>query len=39
LAEHNGMAVPKIQLMFAQQTGYAKPKLGVRGAAFQGDKI
>jgi ADP-ribose pyrophosphatase YjhB (NUDIX family) len=39
MAEHTGMAVPKIELMFAQQTGYATPKLGVRGAAFQGDKI
>src|SRR4051794_40984538 len=39
MAEHAGMAVPDIEVMFAQQTGYATPKLGVRGAVFQGDKI
>jgi hypothetical protein len=33
-SEHVGMAMPDIEVMFAQQSGYATPKLGVRGAVF-----
>jgi ADP-ribose pyrophosphatase YjhB (NUDIX family) len=39
VAEHTGVAMPDIELMFTRQTGYATPKLGVRGAVLQGDKI
>jgi ADP-ribose pyrophosphatase YjhB (NUDIX family) len=39
MAEHTGMAMPDIEVMFSQQTGYATPKLGVRGAVFQDDRI
>ena len=39
MAEHTGVAMSEIEVMFAQQTGYATPKLGVRGAVFQNDKI
>ena len=39
MAEHTGMAMPDIEVMFTQQTGYATPKLGVRGAVFQDDRI
>ena len=39
MAEHTGMAVPDIEVMFTQQTGYATPKLGVRGAVFRDDQI
>jgi ADP-ribose pyrophosphatase YjhB (NUDIX family) len=39
LAEHADMAVPDIEMMFSQQTGYATPKLGVRGAVFRDDRI
>jgi hypothetical protein len=37
--EYTGMGVPDIQVMFAQQTRYATPKLGVRWAAFRDEKI
>ena len=39
VAEHTGIAMSDIEMMFSQQTGYATPKLGVRGAVFQGNKI
>ena len=39
MAEYTGMAVPDIEVMFTQQTGYATPKLGVRGAVFRDDKV
>jgi ADP-ribose pyrophosphatase YjhB (NUDIX family) len=39
LAEQSGMPVLEIEMMFSQQTGYATPKLGVRGAAFRDDRI
>ena len=39
MAEHTGMEVGDIEVMFAQQTGYATPKLGVRGAVFRDDRI
>jgi ADP-ribose pyrophosphatase YjhB (NUDIX family) len=39
MAEHTGMAVPDVEALFAQQTGYATPKLGVRGAVFCDEKI
>ena len=32
MVEHTGAAVPDIEVMFTRQTGYATPKLGVRGA-------
>jgi ADP-ribose pyrophosphatase YjhB (NUDIX family) len=39
MAEHSEMAIPEIEAMFAQQSGYATPKLGVRGAIFHDDRI
>jgi ADP-ribose pyrophosphatase YjhB (NUDIX family) len=39
MAEHTGLDVRDIDLLFAQQTGYATPKLGVRGAVFRNDRI
>jgi ADP-ribose pyrophosphatase YjhB (NUDIX family) len=39
MADHMGMAAPTIEATFVQQTGYATPKLGVRGAAFLDDRI
>ncbi len=39
LAEQAGIEVKDIQMLFDRQTGYATPKLGVRGAVFQGDRI
>ena len=39
MAEHTGIAIPDIESMFTQQTGYATPKLGVRGAVFRNDRI
>src|SRR5690348_10152910 len=39
MAEHTGMALTDIEVTFTQQTGYATPKLGVRGAVFRGDEI
>jgi hypothetical protein len=37
VAEHTCISVFDIDEMFTQQIGYATPKLGVRGAVFQGD--
>ena len=39
MAEHTGMEMRDIEVMFTQQTGYATPKLGVRGAVFRDDRI
>jgi ADP-ribose pyrophosphatase YjhB (NUDIX family) len=39
MADHVGMMVPAIEAMFAQQSGYATPKLGVRGAVFRDDRL
>jgi ADP-ribose pyrophosphatase YjhB (NUDIX family) len=39
MANHVGMPVPVIEAMFAQQTGYATPKVGVRGAVFRDNRI
>jgi hypothetical protein len=39
MAEHTGVAIPDIEVMFTQQTGYATPKLGVRGAVFRNDRV
>ena len=33
------MPAPDIELLFSQQTGYATPKSGVRGAVFRDGKI
>ena len=38
-AEHAGVSAPDIQVLFGQQTGYATPKLGVRGAVFRDGKM
>jgi ADP-ribose pyrophosphatase YjhB (NUDIX family) len=39
MAEHSEMAIPDIEAMFTQQSGYATPKVGVRGAVFHDDRI
>ena len=39
MAEHADMAIPDIEMLFTQQSGYATPKLGVRGAVFQDDRL
>ena len=39
MAEYTGIAAPDIEAMFTRQTGYATPKLGVRGAVCQDSKI
>jgi ADP-ribose pyrophosphatase YjhB (NUDIX family) len=39
MARHTGREVRDIEVMFTQQTGYATPKLGVRGAVFRDDRI
>jgi ADP-ribose pyrophosphatase YjhB (NUDIX family) len=39
MAEHVGMAASDIELLFAQQTGYATPKVDVRGAVFRDERI
>ena len=39
MADHAGLDVQDIEVMFTQQTGYATPKLGVRGAVFRDDRI
>jgi hypothetical protein len=39
MAQHTGLDVRDIDLLFTQQTGYATPKLGVRGAVFRDDRI
>ena len=38
-ADHAGVAVSAIEAMFTEQSGYATPKLGVRGAVFRDDRI
>src|SRR5271166_3126259 len=39
MAQHTGMEVRDIEVIFNHQTGYATPKLGVRGAVFRDDRI
>jgi ADP-ribose pyrophosphatase YjhB (NUDIX family) len=39
MAEHTGIARLEIETMFDHQTGYATPKLGVRGAVFRDDQV
>jgi ADP-ribose pyrophosphatase YjhB (NUDIX family) len=39
MAEHAGATLPEIEILFTQQSGYATPKLGVRGAVFRDDRI
>lgn len=39
MAEHTGMDVRDIEILFTRQTGYATPKLGVRGAVFREDRL
>ena len=39
MARHTGLEVRDIEVMFTQQTGYATPKLGVRGAVFRDDRL
>jgi ADP-ribose pyrophosphatase YjhB (NUDIX family) len=39
MADHTGVALPRIEAMFAEQSGYATPKVGVRGAVFEHDRI
>jgi ADP-ribose pyrophosphatase YjhB (NUDIX family) len=39
MAEHSGLDVRDLERLFGQQTGYATPKCGVRGAVFRDDKI
>ncbi len=39
MAQHTGLDVRDIEVMFTQQSGYATPKLGVRGALFREDRL
>jgi ADP-ribose pyrophosphatase YjhB (NUDIX family) len=39
MAEHTGLEVQATKVIFTQQSGYATPKLGVRGAVFRDDRI
>jgi ADP-ribose pyrophosphatase YjhB (NUDIX family) len=39
MAEHVGLPATDIALIFSDQTGYATPKLGVRGAVFRDDRV
>ena len=39
MAQHTGLEVRDIEVMFTQQSGYATPKLGVRGALFREDRV
>ncbi|MGA8194714.1 MAG: NUDIX hydrolase N-terminal domain-containing protein, partial [Acetobacteraceae bacterium] len=39
MAQHTGLEVGDIQAMFTQQTGYATPKVDVRGAVFRDGRI
>jgi ADP-ribose pyrophosphatase YjhB (NUDIX family) len=39
MAQHTGLEVRDIEVMFTQQCGYATPKLGVRGALFREDRV
>ncbi|MDE2334404.1 MAG: NUDIX hydrolase [Rhodospirillales bacterium] len=36
MAHHSGASVPRIETLFEQESGYATPKVDVRGAAFDG---
>lgn len=39
VAEHAGLDVRDVEMLFVQQAGYATPKLGVRAAVFRDDKV
>ena len=39
MAQHTGLAARDIDMMFTQQTGYATPKVDVRGAVFRDGQI
>lgn len=39
MAAHTALDAPRIEALFAEQTGYATPKLDVRGAAFRDGKL
>jgi hypothetical protein len=39
MAEHAGATLPEIEILFSRQSGYATPKLGVRGAVFRDGRI
>lgn len=39
MAEGSGAPAEKIEGLFAEQTGYATPKIDVRGAVFRGDRL
>ena len=39
MAKHTELALPDIEAVFARQSGYATPKLGVRGAVFRDDRL
>ncbi len=39
MAEHTGSDVQRVETLFAEQTGYATPKLDVRGAAFRDGRL
>lgn len=39
MAQHTGLEVGDIEAMFTQQTGYATPKVDVRGAVFRDGRI
>ena len=38
-AEHTGVAASEVEAVFNAQTGYATPKLGVRGAVFRDGRV
>ena len=39
MAQHTGLEVRDIDMLFTQQTGYATPKVDVRGAVFRDGRI
>jgi ADP-ribose pyrophosphatase YjhB (NUDIX family) len=39
MAQHSALDVQDFETLFGRQTGYATPKLGVRGAVFRDDRI
>ena len=39
MAEYTGIQVQQLEMLFARETGYATPKLDVRGAVFRGDRV
>src|SRR5262245_13097055 len=39
MADHSGSESFRIENLFAEQTGYATPKVDVRAAAFQGERV